>query len=168
MLAQTTYIEHLLSTPTNYTCAHLTAHQPDVSHDQANRFLRTSALPANQLRELVQPLLRDSPEAFLLVDDSVEDKRYSRFIDVAKRPYPSNAPGMVTGIGLINRVQGSGEAGDFLPLVFCSWITVFTQPTRTYSRKTTIPRPCLTKSWRKASCWPAPIYLIPGTRAAPI
>ena len=116
MLTQTTYIEYLLSTPTNYTCTHLAAHLPDVSHDQANRFLRTSTLPVNQLRELVLPLLRDSPEAFLLVDDSVQDKRYSRFIDVAKRPYSGNAHGMVTGIGLVNRAHSSGEAGDFLPL----------------------------------------------------
>ena len=116
MLTQTTYIEYLLSTPTNYTCTHLAAHLPDVSHDQVNRFLRTSTLPVNQLRELVLPLLRDSPEAFLLVDDSVQDKRYSRFIDVAKRQYSGNTHGMVTGIGLVNLVHRSGEAGDFLPL----------------------------------------------------
>ena len=81
-----------------------------------NRFLRTSTLPVNQLRELILPLLRDSPESFLLVDDSVQDKRYSRFIDMAKRSYSGNAHGMVTGIGLVNRVHSSGEAGDFLPL----------------------------------------------------
>ena len=68
------------------------------------------------MRELVQPLLRDSPEAFLLVDDSVQDKRYSRFIDLAKRQYSGNTHGMVTGIGLVNLVHSSGEAGDFLPL----------------------------------------------------
>ena len=61
-------------------------------------------------------MLRDSPEAFLLVDDSVQDKRYSRFIDVAKRPYSSNAHGMVTGIGLVNLVHSSGKACDFLLL----------------------------------------------------
>ena len=61
-------------------------------------------------------MLRDSPEALLLVDDRVPDKRYSRFIDVAKRQYAGNAHGMATGIGLVNLVHGSGEAGDFLPL----------------------------------------------------
>nr|WP_162549811.1 transposase [Hymenobacter nivis] len=59
-------------------------------------------------------MLHDSPEAFLLVDDSVQDKRYGRFIDVAKRQ--GNVHGMVTGIGLVYRVHSSGEAGDFLPL----------------------------------------------------
>ena len=89
---------------------------PDVSHDQVNRFLRTSELPANQLRELVQSVLHDLPEAFLLVDDSVQDKSYSRFIEVVKRQYSGNAHGMVRGIGLVNLVHSSGEAGDFLPL----------------------------------------------------
>ena len=116
MLTQTAYIEYLLSTPTNYTCTHLAAHLPDASHDQVNRSLRNSRLPVRQLRALVQPLLPDSPEAFLLVDDSVQDKKYSRCIEMAKRPYSGNAHGMVTGIGLVNLVHSSGQAGDFLPL----------------------------------------------------
>ena len=73
-------------------------------------------MPLLQLRELVQPLLHDSPAAFLLVDDSVQDKRYSRFIALTKRQYSGNVHGMVRGIGLGNLVHSSGEAGDFLPL----------------------------------------------------
>ncbi|MBO3272266.1 IS701 family transposase [Hymenobacter defluvii] len=116
MLTQTHYIEYLLSTPKNYTCTNLADHLPDISHDQVNRFLRTSTLPVSQLRQLVQPLLHDSPEAFLLVDDSVQDKRYSRFIELTKRQYSGNVHGMVRGIGLVNLVHSSGQAGDFLPL----------------------------------------------------
>ena len=70
------------------------------------------------MTKLVAPLLHDSPEAFLLVDDRVQDKRYSRFIEVAKRQYSGNVHGMVTGIGLVNLVHSSGEARDFLPLDF--------------------------------------------------
>ena len=116
MLTQTQYIEYLLSTPKNYTCTHLAAHLPTTTHDQVNRFLRKNILSASQLKELVQPLIHDSPEAFLLVDDSVQDKRYSRFIALTKRQYSGNVHGMVRGIGLVNLVHSSGEAGDFLPL----------------------------------------------------
>ena len=98
MLTQATYIEYLLSTPRNYTCTHLADHLPSVSHDQVNRFLRNSSFSVNQLRALVLPLLNDSPGAFLFVDDSVQDKRYSRFIEVAKRQYSGAAHGLVTGI----------------------------------------------------------------------
>lgn len=118
MLAQSKYIDFLLNTPRNYTGTHLAAHSPTISHDQVYRFLRDNRFSTSQLRELVQPLLADSPEAFLLVDDSVQDKRYSRFIELAKRQYSGATHGMVTGIGLINLVHSSGEAGDFLPLDF--------------------------------------------------
>ncbi|MGI4735792.1 MAG: transposase [Janthinobacterium lividum] len=108
----------MLNTPRNYTGTYLAAHSPTVSHDQVYRFLRGNRFSASQLRKLVQPLLTDSPEAFLLVDDSVQDKRYSRFIDLAKRQYSGATPGMVMGIGLVNLVHSRGEAGDFLPLDF--------------------------------------------------
>ena len=34
---------------------------------------------------------------------------------MAKRPYSGNAHDLVTGIGLVNLVHSSGQAGDFLP-----------------------------------------------------
>ena len=82
MFTQEKYIDYLLSISRNYTCTHLAAHLPDVSHDHVNRFLRDSSFSSTQLRELVAPLLNDSLEAFLLVDDSVQDKRYSRLIEL--------------------------------------------------------------------------------------
>jgi len=65
----------LLNTKRDYTGTHLAAHLPEVSHDQVNRFLRNSTFSTSPLRALVEPLLADSPEAFLLVDDGVQDKR---------------------------------------------------------------------------------------------
>lgn len=89
---------------------------PGVSHDEVNRFLRDSTFSAHQLRALGLPLLHDSPEAFLLVDDSVPDKRYSRFIEVASRQYSGAVQDTVTGTGLVNLVHSRGESADFLPL----------------------------------------------------
>ena len=54
----------------------------------------------------------------MLVDESVQDKRYSRFIEGAKRQYSGTMHSIVTGIGLVNLVHSNGEAGDFLPLDF--------------------------------------------------
>ncbi|AMR27580.1 hypothetical protein A0257_11045 [Hymenobacter psoromatis] len=118
MLTQAKYIDFLLNTPRNYTGTHLAAHLPGVSHDQVYRFLRDNTVSSKQLQDLVMPLLADSPEAFLLVDDSVQDKKYSRFIEVAQWHYSGNTHGVVTGIGLVNLVHSSEESGDFLPLDF--------------------------------------------------
>lgn len=116
MFTQRQYIEYLLSTPFNYTCTHLAEHVADVSHDQVNRFLRQRVLPPRQLREVVAPLLAEAQGGFLLVDDSVQDKSYSRFIELVKRQYSGNVGGLVRGIGLVNLVYSSGQAGDFLPI----------------------------------------------------
>ena len=108
--------------------------------------LQVNILKISNLFDLVQPLLRDLPEAFLLVDGRVPGKRYGRLIDVAKRQYAGNAHGMVTGIGLVNLGHGSGEAGNFLP-----WTSACTPPTTMDRRKTTIFWPCLTRSWTNAT-----------------
>ncbi len=115
MLTQAVYIEYLLRMSRNYTCTHLADHLPAVSHDQVNRFLRNSCFSASQLRELVLPLPHDSPETFLFVDDSVQDKRCSRFIKGTKRQHSGAVHGLVTGSCLVNLVYGSGQAGYFLP-----------------------------------------------------
>jgi len=78
----------------------------------------------------VVPLPYDSPEAFLLVDDSVQDKRYSRFIEVAKRRYLGNGHGLVTGMSLVNLAHRSGEAGDLLPLNFGLYAPELDQKTK--------------------------------------
>ncbi|HEX8429571.1 MAG TPA: transposase [Hymenobacter sp.] len=130
MLTQATYIEYLLSTPRNYTCTHLADHLPAVSHDQVNRFLRKSSFSPTQLRELVVPLLHDSPDAFLLVDDSVQDKCYSQFIELTKRQYSGNEHGLVTGICLVNLVHSSGQPGDFMPLDYRIYAPEQDSPTK--------------------------------------
>ncbi|MBC8083933.1 MAG: hypothetical protein H7Z21_12040 [Hymenobacter sp.] len=66
------------------------------------------------------------------MDDSVQDKRYSQFIDVAKRQDTGNVHGMVTGIGLVSLMHGSGQAGDFLPLDYRGYA-----PDEDQKRKTT-------------------------------
>jgi len=63
---------------------------------------------------LVQPLLNNTPQAYLLVDDSVQDKRYSRKIELVKRQYSGNEHGLVKGIGVVNLVHSDGS--DYYPI----------------------------------------------------
>ena len=98
MITKQKYIEYLISTPVNYTCSNLAAHLEKVSHDAVSDYLRRDKLTARGLWELVQPLLNDSPQAYLLVDDSVQAKRYSHKIELVKRQYSGNEHGLVKGI----------------------------------------------------------------------
>ena len=60
--------------------------------------------------------LQDDSGSYLICDDSVQDKRYSHFIDLVKRQYSGNEHGLVKGIGVMNLVHSSGKNGDFYPI----------------------------------------------------
>lgn len=95
------YIEYLIATPNNYTCTNLANHlqgEQTVSHDAVSDYLRREKLTPRGLWEVVAPLLHDSPEAYLIVDDSVQDKRYSAKIEMVKLQY-SGAEGGVLPFG---------------------------------------------------------------------
>jgi hypothetical protein len=86
MITKQQYVEYLISTIANYTGSHLAEHLDDVSHDVITDYLRTERLTARGLWELVEHLITDSLEAFLLVDDSVQDKRYFPVHRVSEAP----------------------------------------------------------------------------------
>ncbi len=116
MITKQQYVEYLISTPINYTCTNLAEHLEGVSHDVATDYLSQARLTARHVWEMVQGLIHDSPEAFLIVDDSVQDKRYSRNIEMVKRQYSGAEHGLVRGIGVVNLVHSSGQAGEFYPI----------------------------------------------------
>ena len=79
-------------------------------------YLRSEHLTAYGLWELVERLIQDSSEAFMLVDDSVQDKRYSQFIELVKLQYSGAEHGLARGIGIVNLVYSAGKEKDFYPI----------------------------------------------------
>lgn len=116
MIRKREYVEYLLSTPFNYTCTNLAAHKEAVSHDVVSDFLRQQRFTPAQLWAIVSPHLEDSDQSVIIADDSVQDKRYSHFIELVKRQYSGKEHGLVKGIGLVNFVHSSGNDGDFFPI----------------------------------------------------
>ena len=116
MITKSQYIEYLLNTPINYTCSNLSEHLENVSHDCVTDFLQNSRFTPKELWELVENRIDDSEEAFLLVDDSVQNKKYAHAIETVKLQYSGNEHGLVKGIGLVNLVHTNGCSGDFYPI----------------------------------------------------
>jgi hypothetical protein len=116
MITKRQYVEYLICTIGNYTSSNLAEHLDDVSHDVITDYLSNERHTARGLWELVIRLIEDSPEAFLLVDDSVQDKRYSRFIELVKLQYSGAEHGLVRGIGIVNLVHSAGAEKDFYPM----------------------------------------------------
>jgi len=114
MITKRQYIEYLISTPVNYTCSNLAKHLEGVSHDAITDYLQRDKLSARGLWELVAPWLKDSETAYLIVDDSVQNKQYSHKIELVKKQYSGAEHGLVRGIGVINLVHSNGE--EFYPI----------------------------------------------------
>ena len=114
MITKRQYIEYLISTPINYTCSNLADHLEAMSHDAVSDYLQRDKLSASHLWDLVAPLLDDSEAAYLIVDDSVQNKQYSRKIELVKKQYSGAEHGLVRGIGVVNFVHSDGE--DFYPI----------------------------------------------------
>lgn len=114
------YIEYLLHTPINYTGSNLAEHLSGVSHDAVSDYLSRDNAAARQVWELASQVIRDSQSAYLIVDDSVADKRYSRQIELVKNQYSGAEHGLVNGIDIVNLVHSDGE--EFAPIdyrIYC-------------------------------------------------
>lgn len=116
MITKKQYVEYLVSTPKNCTCTYLAEHLEDVSHDVVNDFLHQKRFLPRELWKLVKNRIEDCKAAFLLVDDSVQDKRYSRFIELVRAQYSGNEHRVVRGIGVVNLVHSVGKDADFYPI----------------------------------------------------
>ncbi|PSB22916.1 transposase [filamentous cyanobacterium CCP1] len=106
------YCQYLLSSPINYTVTNLADHLEGISHDRINRYLRGEKLTPRLLWENVKPLLQPSPNAYLLFDDTVLDKRHSTSIELTRRQYSGNEHRVLRGIGLVSCVYVNGETGQ--------------------------------------------------------
>lgn len=117
MFTRMKYVEYLVSTPLNYTCSNLAAHLDNVSHDVVTDYLHRERLTANHLWELAQHMINDSADSYMIIDDSVQNKQYSKVIELVKRQYSGAVGGLVRGIGVVNLVHTNGQ-GDFCPIDF--------------------------------------------------
>ncbi|AQG82523.1 transposase [Spirosoma montaniterrae] len=91
-------------------------HKPNLSHDVVTDFLSQERFTPADLWAIVQAHIDDSDSAAVIVDDSVQDKRYSRFIDLVKKQYSGNEQGTVKGIGLVNLVHTAGNDAPCWPI----------------------------------------------------
>lgn len=116
MITKKQYVEYLASTPKNCTCTYLAEHVEGGSHDVINDFLREKRFLPGEVWKRVKGRIEDGPDAVLIVDDSVHDKRHSRFIALVRAQYSDNEHGVVRGIGVVSLVHSGGKEAAFYPI----------------------------------------------------
>ena len=107
------YCQYLLSSPKNYTLTNLADHQVKVSHDTINKFLRKKEINSEIIWHNVKDSIVEDPEASIVFDDTVLDKRYSKKIELVRRQYSGNEHRVIKGIGLITCLYVNHKTGEF-------------------------------------------------------
>jgi len=107
------YCQFLLNSQVNYTLTHLADHLQRFSHDTINRYLRGAKLRPRHLWEQVQPLLETHPDAYLVYDDTVLDKRFGAQIELVQRQWRGNEHRVIQGISLVNCIYVHPASGQF-------------------------------------------------------
>src|SRR5215212_160843 len=107
------YCQYLISSQINYTLTNFADHTERFSHDALNRYLADDRIPPRLVWENVRDQVVQTPAGYLVFDDTVLDKRYSRTIDLVRRQYSGNAQGVIKGIGVVTCVYVYPELDRF-------------------------------------------------------
>jgi hypothetical protein len=107
------YCQYLVSSQLNYTLTNFADHSLRFSHDQLNRFLRDDQLTPHLVWEQTRGQLIQSPNAYLIFDDTVADKNYSRSIELVRRQWSGNTHSVIRGIGVVTLIYVNPETDQF-------------------------------------------------------
>lgn len=110
------YGQFLVNTPANVTATFFADTASGFSHDQVTRFLARSKLSPRIIRDKALADIPLSPHGFVLFDDTVIDKDFSRKIEMARTQYSGNAHGIVRGIGVVTCVYYNPDVDQFYAL----------------------------------------------------
>lgn len=109
------YINFLVANQNRYSGVELSkvALFEDISHDSISRFLVSSNFTPSQLWNQVKPLV-DKTTEYLICDDTLLDKRYSKVNEPAKKQYSGKEHKVINGISLVNLLWTKGD--EFIPI----------------------------------------------------
>jgi hypothetical protein len=98
------YCQYLLVSQINYTLTNFAEHAEKSSHDAANRYLAGDQIRPHLVWENVKGQVEQTPEGFLVYEDTVIDKNFSQAIELVRKQYCGNAHEVIKGIGVVTCV----------------------------------------------------------------
>ena len=107
------YCQYLLSSQINYTLTYFAEHSEEFSHDAVNRYLAGDQIRPRLVWENVKDQVVQTPEGYVIFDDTVADKNHSFKIELVRRQYSGNAHGLIKGIGVVTCVYVNPTLDQF-------------------------------------------------------
>ena len=111
------YKAFLQASSVRYSGLALSDVSPDaLSHDSISRWLRSKHFTPSGIWELSSKEINTEGSGFLIADDTVLTKQYSKKIDLVNYQYSGNAHDVIAGIGLVNLVWHSHDCDESIPI----------------------------------------------------
>jgi len=107
------YCQYLLTSQINYRLTNFADHAEKFSHDAANRYLAGDEIRPRLVWENVKGQVIQTPYGFLVFDDTVIDKNFSRNIELVRSQYSGNAHKVIKGIGVVTCVYVNPQSDQF-------------------------------------------------------
>src|SRR3989344_8907513 len=103
------YTKFLIANQNKYSGAELSkTSESQLSHDSVSKWLRDEDFTSKDLWPHVKGMV-SKEEGYLIVDDSVLDKRFSRNNELSGRHWSGNEHRLISGIDLVNLLRTKGE-----------------------------------------------------------
>ena len=107
------YCQYLLVSQINYTLTNFAEHAEKFSHDAANRYLAGDEIRPRLVWENIKGQVVQTPYGFLVFDDTVIDKNFSRNIELVRKQYSGNVHKVIKGIGVVTCVYINPQIDQF-------------------------------------------------------
>lgn len=111
------YTNFLIANKNNYTGNELAKVAPEkntLAHDSVSRWLANSEFDNTQLFKEAEKQIGNKKSGYLIADDTLINKQYSRKNELAKVQYSGTKHGLVNGICLVNLLWSDKE--KYLPV----------------------------------------------------
>jgi len=112
-ISRSDYCQYLLSSQINYTLTNFADHCERFGHDAINRYLSGDKIKPHLVWENVREQMIQTPDAYIISDDTVADKNFPRKIGTVRRQYSGNAHGIIRGIGVVTCVYVNPDEDKF-------------------------------------------------------
>lgn len=110
------YGQFLLSSQINYTCTYLADHFEGLTHENVQYFLKSNRFTPRMVWKSIKNTIELTAKGYIIFDDTVLNKEYSRKIELVRKQYSGNAHGLINGIGVVNCVYYNPDNEQFYVL----------------------------------------------------
>lgn len=98
------YGQFLINSQLNFTGTFFAETVEELDHNSVYRYLKNTKLSSKVVWEKTAESIVYSPNGYLIFDDTVADKNFSRSIELVRSQYSGNAHGVVKGIGIVTAI----------------------------------------------------------------